>query len=323
MTAPSPTRVPPQAPIVCLTGPTAAGKSAAVLALAARWPIEIITVDSATVYRGMDIGTAKPSASERARVPMHLLDIRDPAHSYSAAQFCADALALISAIRQRNHQPVLVGGTMLYYQALRAGLSDLPSADEAIRAELDAYAARYGTPALHAELARVDPASAARLAPHDSQRIQRALEIYRLTGLAMSVLLARARPAASPHRYHTISLEPSERNALHARIAQRFDTMLAAGFHAEVRTLYARGDLHAELPALRAVGYRQYWRACTGEITETTARELAITATRQLAKRQLTWLRAQPQRTIIDALAADVTDQVVDAVARVFSRTPS
>jgi len=305
--------------IVCLTGPTAAGKSAAVLALAARWPIEIITVDSATVYRGMDIGTAKPEAADRARVPMHLLDIRDPAHAYSAAEFRTDALKLITEIRARARQPVLAGGTMLYYRALRAGLADLPSADAAIRAELDATAARHGTPALHAELAQVDPATAARLAPNDSQRIQRALEIWRLTGQPMSDLLARARPGASPHRYLTLSLEPSNRALLHARIAARFDAMLAHGFIDEIQTLYARGDLHANLPALRAVGYRQYWRACAGEITQTAAREQAIAATRQLAKRQLTWLRADRARTVIDALAPDAAMQVVDAYARVFN----
>jgi len=305
-------------PVLCLTGPTAAGKSAAVLALAERWPIEIITVDSATVYRGMDVGTAKPSVSERARVAMHLLDIRDPAHSYSAAEFRTDALKLITDIRARGRQPVLVGGTMLYYRALRAGLNDLPGADPAIRAELDATAARHGTPMLHAELAKIDPATAARLASNDSQRIQRALEIWRLTGQPMSALLARARPAASPHRYLTLSLEPSDRALLHARVAERFDAMLATGFVDEVQRLYTRSDLHADLPALRAVGYRQYWRYCAGDIPAEAAREQAIAATRQLAKRQLTWLRADRERRVIDALAPDATMQVVDAYARVF-----
>jgi len=320
MTAPTAVSSPPAAsPIICLTGPTAAGKSAAVLALAARWPIEVITVDSATVYRGMDVGTAKPDAADRARVPMHLLDIRDPADPYSAAEFRNDALTLIADIRARGRQPVLAGGTMLYYQALRAGLNDLPSADAAIRAELDAIAARHGTPMLHAELAKIDPATAARLAPNDSQRIQRALEIWRLTGQPMSDLLARARPAPSPHRYLTLSLEPSDRALLHARIAARFDAMLADGFIDEVQTLYARGDLHAELPALRAVGYRQYWRYCAGDIPAETAREQAIAATRQLAKRQLTWLRADRERCVIDALASDAAMQVIDAYARVFN----
>jgi len=306
-------------PVLCLTGPTAAGKSAAALALAARWPIEIITVDSATVYRGMDIGTAKPGADERARVAMHLLDIRDPLESYSAAEFCADATTLIADIRARNRQPVLVGGTMLYLHALREGLNDLPAADANIRAELDLLAARHGTPWLHAELAKVDPATAARLSPNDSQRIQRALEIYRVSGQPMSALLARARPALSAPRLITLSLEPSDRAALHARIEHRFDAMLAAGFIEEVQTLTARGDLHPDLPALRAVGYRQYWRTCAGEISREEAREQALAATRQLAKRQLTWLRAQPQRTVVDALAQDAVEQVVDAAARIVT----
>jgi len=307
---------PPAAPpILCLTGPTAAGKSAAALALAARWPIEVISVDSATVYRGMDIGTAKPSLAERARVAMHLIDIRDPADSYSAAEFCTDARALIADIRARGRHPVLVGGTMLYYKALRAGLADLPGADPLLRAELDAYADQHGTPALHAELAKIDPATAARLAPNDSQRIQRALEIYRLTGQPMSDLLARAHPAASPYNYLTLSLEPSHRAALHARIAARFDVMLAAGFVDEVQTLYTRGDLHPDLPALRAVGYRQYWQYCAAAVSASEAREQALAATRQLAKRQLTWLRADSQRTVVDALATDAAARVVDACA--------
>jgi len=308
-------------PVICLTGPTAAGKSAAVLALAARWPIEVISVDSATVYRGMDIGTAKPGADERARVAMHLLDIRDPLESYSAAEFCADARALMADIRARNRHPVLVGGTMLYLHALREGLNNLPAADANIRAELDALAARHGTPWLHAELAKVDPATAARLAPNDSQRIQRALEIWRLTGQPMSALLARPRPAPASPRLITLSLEPSDRTLLHARIGERFDAMLAAGFIEEVQALYARGDLHADLPALRAVGYRQYWRTCAGEVTPDQAREQTLAATRQLAKRQLTWLRAQPQRTVVDALAADAVAQVVDAVANALNGT--
>ena len=283
-------------PIICLAGPTASGKSASTLALARRWPIEIITVDSATIYRGMDIGTAKPDAAEQALVPMHLLDIRDPAESYSAAEFRADALRLIDEIRARGRVPILAGGTMLYYKALREGLNDLPSADPAIRAELDEQAARLGVPALHAELARVDPTTAARLAPNDSQRIQRALEIYRLSGEPMSVLLARARPSSGEHNYITISLEPSDRSALHARIAQRFDAMLSAGLIDEVRALRTRHDLHIGLPSIRCVGYRQYWNLLAGEVDAATAREQAIAATRQLAKRQLTWLRAQPSQ---------------------------
>jgi len=309
-------------PIVCLAGPTAAGKSAATLALAQRWPLEIINVDSATLYRGMDIGTAKPSRAEQARVPQHLLDIRDPAQSYSAAEFRSDALRLIDAIRARGRVPLLAGGTMLYYKALRDGLDDLPQADPALRAELEARAAQRGWPALHAELAALDPATAARLAPNDSQRIQRALEICRLSGRPMSALLQgrqRAADAAGGYRYVTLSLEPSDRAALHARIAQRFDAMLAHGLLDEVRALHARGDLHPGLPSVRCVGYRQMWAHLEGAVDLATAREQAIAATRQLAKRQITWLRAQPGRTVIDCLAPDPAAQVVDAVAALLA----
>lgn len=303
--------------VICLAGPTAAGKSASTLALAERWPLEIVNVDSATIYRGMDIGTAKPSPAEQAQVPQHLLDIRDPAQSYSAAEFRADALRLIDAIRARGRIPLLAGGTMMYYKALRDGLDDLPQADPALRAELEARAARDGWPALHAELARLDPVTAARLAPNDSQRIQRALEICRLSGQPMSALLGRQRAAAGDddHRYLTISLEPSARAALHARIEQRFDAMLASGLLEEVRGLHARADLHPGLPSVRCVGYRQMWAHLDGEISLEEAREQGIAATRQLAKRQITWLRAQPERVIVDCLAADAVARTIDAVA--------
>lgn len=303
--------------VICLAGPTAAGKSASTLALAERWPLEIINVDSATIYRGMDIGTAKPSPAEQAQVPQHLLDIRDPAQSYSAAEFRADALRLIDEIRARGRIPLLAGGTMMYYKALRDGLDDLPQADPALRAELEARAARDGWPALHAELARLDPVTAARLAPNDSQRIQRALEICQLSGQPMSALLGRQRAAAGDddNRYLTISLEPSERAALHARIEQRFDAMLASGLLEEVRGLHARADLHPGLPSVRCVGYRQMWAHLDGEISLEEAREQGIAATRQLAKRQITWLRAQPERVIVDCLAADAVAQTIDAVA--------
>lgn len=303
--------------VICLAGPTAAGKSASTLALAERWPLEIVNVDSATIYRGMDIGTAKPSPAEQAQVPQHLLDIRDPAQSYSAAEFRADALRLIDEIRARGRIPLLAGGTMMYYKALRDGLDDLPQADPALRAELEARAARDGWPALHAELARLDPVTAARLAPNDSQRIQRALEICQLSGQPMSALLGRQRAAAGDddNRYLTISLEPSERAALHARIGQRFDAMLANGLLEEVRGLHARADLHPGLPSVRCVGYRQMWAHLDGEISLEEAREQGIAATRQLAKRQITWLRAQPERVIVDCLAADAVAQTIDAVA--------
>lgn len=303
--------------VICLAGPTAAGKSASTLALAERWPLEIVNVDSATIYHGMDIGTAKPSPAEQAQVPQHLLDIRDPAQSYSAAEFRADALRLIDEIRARGRIPLLAGGTMMYYKALRDGLDDLPQADPALRAELEARAARDGWPALHAELARLDPVTAARLAPNDSQRIQRALEICQLSGQPMSALLGRQRAAAGDddNRYLTISLEPSERAALHARIEQRFDAMLASGLLEEVRGLHARADLHPGLPSVRCVGYRQMWAHLDGEISLEEAREQGIAATRQLAKRQITWLRAQPERVIVDCLAADAVAQTIDAVA--------
>lgn len=311
------------APIICLAGPTAAGKSASTLALAQRWPLEIINVDSATIYRGMDIGTAKPSRSEQALVPQHLLDIRDPTQTYSAAEFRADTLRLIDEIRARGRMPLLAGGTMMYYKALRDGLDDLPQADPTLRAELEARAAEFGWPALHAELATLDPVTAARLAPNDSQRIQRALEVCTLSGQPMSALLQRqsrvtassdADGGASSHRYVTISLEPSDRAALHARIAQRFDAMLEADLLDEVRTLYTRGDLHPGLPSVHCVGYRQMWSHLDGDVDLDTAREQAIAATRQLAKRQITWLRAQPERIIVDCLAEDAVGRVIDAV---------
>ncbi|KGD98951.1 tRNA delta(2)-isopentenylpyrophosphate transferase [Achromobacter sp. RTa] len=304
-------------PVICLAGPTAAGKSASTLALAERWPLEIVNVDSATIYRGMDIGTAKPSPAEQARVPQHLLDILDPVQSYSAADFVADARRLIGEIRARGRIPLLAGGTMMYYKALRDGLDDLPQANPALRAELEARAAVQGWPALHAELALLDPATAARLAPNDSQRIQRALEICRLSGQPMSALLLRSQRQRddSGRQYLTISLEPSDRAALHARIEQRFDAMLANGFLDEVRGLRARADLHPGLPSVRCVGYRQMWAHLDGETDLATAREQGIAATRQLAKRQITWLRAQPERVIVDCLAADAVAQTIDAVA--------
>ncbi|AUL30873.1 tRNA (adenosine(37)-N6)-dimethylallyltransferase MiaA [Bordetella holmesii] len=303
-------------PLICLAGPTAAGKSAATLALAQRWPLEIINVDSATIYRGMDIGTAKPSLAEQAQVPQHLLDIRDPAQAYSAAEFRADALRLIADIRQRGRIPLLAGGTMLYYKALREGLDDLPQADPTLRAQLEAQAAAQGWPALHAELALRDPVTAARLSPNDSQRIQRALEICLLSGQPMSSLLTgAARQPAGDHQFLTISLEPADRAGLHARIEQRFDAMLGDGLVDEVRTLHARADLNPGLPSVRCVGYRQIWAYLDGELALDDAREQGVAATRQLAKRQLTWLRAQPERRVINCLAPGTAARVVDLAA--------
>lgn len=308
-------------PILCLAGPTAAGKSATTLALAARWPIEIITVDSATIYRGMDIGTAKPSLHEQQQVPQHLLDIRDPAESYSAAEFRQDALQLIEEIQARGRIPLLCGGTMLYYKALREGLNDLPQADAAVRAQIELEAAQSGWPEMHRQLAEFDPITAARLAPNDSQRLQRAIEIYRISGTPMSQLLAAERTAHDPRfNYITISLEPSDRLALHARIAERYRQMLDIGLVEEVRGLHSRPDLHIGLPSVRCVGYRQIWAYLDGQCSLDQAVEQAIAATRQLAKRQLTWLRAQPERIVIDCLAADAASQAVEQAALVWPR---
>ena len=304
-------------PVVCLLGPTASGKTAAALALAARTPVEIISLDSALVYREMDIGTAKPSRAELNAVPHHLIDIVDPADSYSAAQFVADAERLIEAIRARGRMPLIVGGTMLYYKALTQGLNDLPQADTAVRAELDALAAERGWPALHAMLAQVDPVTAARLAPNDAQRIQRALEIHRLTGQPMSALLAREAAArtftgSADARFRVIALEPSDRAVLHARIETRFDAMLAQGLIDEVKQLRARGDLHPGLPSIRCVGYRQAWEYLDGACDYATMRERGIVATRQLCKRQITWLRSTPERLTVDCLADDYVQQVAE-----------
>ncbi|WP_296658705.1 tRNA (adenosine(37)-N6)-dimethylallyltransferase MiaA [Paraburkholderia sp.] len=312
-------------PVACLLGPTASGKTAAALAYAAQSAargreVEIVSVDSALVYRSMDIGTAKPSAAERAAVVHHLIDIVDPADAYSAANFRADALRVTGEIVARNRVPLLVGGTMLYYRALTQGLNDLPPADQEVRAALDADAAREGWPALHARLAAVDPATAARLAPNDSQRIQRALEVFMLTGQPMSALLAAPATrtdAAAHYRFVPVALEPSDRSVLHARIAQRFDAMLAAGFIDEVKALRARGDLHPGLASMRCVGYRQAWEYLDGATDYDTMRDKGVFATRQLCKRQLTWLRAMPERIVVDCCAADATAQAVAAVTSV------
>ena len=302
-------------PAVLLMGPTASGKSALALALAQRWPAEIVAVDSAQVYRGMDIGTAKPSAAEREAVPHHLLDIRDPTAAYSAAQFVADALAAIAAIRARHRIPLLVGGTMLYYRALVEGLSALPRADVRVRAELDARARDEGWPALHAELARIDPATARRLAPGDAQRIQRALEVFSVTGTPLSQLQGRrAQTAGELGPVVSVALVPPVRADLHAAIAERFDAMLTAGLVDELRRLRTRYALTAEMPSMRCVGYRQAWSHLEGNIDGAQLREQGIAATRQLAKRQLTWLRAM-DATVFDP-GAHLVDRVVDFLAR-------
>jgi tRNA dimethylallyltransferase len=281
---------------ICLAGPTGCGKTAAALAIAEVLPVEIISVDSALVYRGMDIGTAKPSAAELAAVPHHLIDILDPTGSYSAAEFVRDARRLAADIATRGKLPLLVGGTMLYFKALFDGLSTLPQADAELRAAIDAEAAERGWPAMHAELATLDPATAARLAPNDSQRIQRALEVIRLTGQPLSELHAASRDEGVD--WPLFSLEPADRGWLHERLARRFEAMLAGGLVDEVKALRARGDLSLALPSMRCVGYRQTWEALDANDFKDLP-ERGIAATRQLAKRQITWLRSMPRRRVI------------------------
>ena len=323
---------PPPPPFyIALAGPTASGKTAAALAIAERYPVEIISVDSALVYRGMDIGTAKPSACELAAVPHHLINIRDPLQAYSAAEFVHDAQQLIADISARGKLPLLVGGTMLYFKALFDGLDHMPKADPAVRAALLLEASAHGWPAMHQQLAQVDPVTAARLAPLDSQRISRALEVFRLTGQPLSFFHQRsahktiadsARPACANA---LISLEPQDRAWLHARIAQRFDAMLAAGFIDEVKALRARGDLMPDLPSMRCVGYRQAWESLEaleadglgGDFSGkdfNTLRDKGIFATRQLAKRQITWLRSMPQREVVACDDPTALQQVLERV---------
>ena len=309
--------LPTQAPLICIAGPTASGKSAAARAIAQRWPVEIINVDSATIYRGMDIGTAKPSTQERVEVTHHLLDIIDPADSYSVASFRSDALQCVRDIQSRGRLPLLVGGTMMYFKALRDGLNDLPAADPEIRKVLESRAAAEGWPAMHTWLKTIDPITAQRLSPNDSQRIGRALEIWQISGQPMSALIGATQPADEPVATITVSLEPLERSLLHARIAERFDQMLELGLLTEVQALHARGDLHPALPSIRCVGYRQLWAMLEGKLDLKQAKEQAISATRQLAKRQITWLRSQPERHIIDACSPSAIDQVVKAISSV------
>ena len=296
-----------------LAGPTASGKSALALAAAARWPLEVISVDSAQVYRGLDIGTAKPDAAERGAVPHHGIDLIEPTGAYSAAQFVADARRLVGEINGRGRLALLVGGTMLYFKALIDGLDAMPAADAGVRAALDARAAGVGWPALHAELRQVDPATAARLQPHDAQRIQRALEVWQLSGEPLSAL--HGRRSTPGLALPLIALEPASRAWLHRRIALRLAAMLDAGLVDEVRRLRRRADLHAGLPAMRCVGYRQAWAALdAGDLGP--LREQATAATRQLAKRQLTWLRSMPQRRVLDCDAPDVEAAALAVVER-------
>jgi len=301
---------------VFLLGPTASGKTAVALALARRFPVEIVSVDSAQVYRGMDVGTAKPGAEERARVPHHLIDIIDPTEAYSAGRFRIDALRIAREIQERGSVAIFAGGTMLYFRALMSGLAQLPAAQPAIRAEIEESARRLGWPALHGELAKVDPVAAARIDPADSQRIQRALEVYRHSGKSLSAFHAEGRDAAPALDALAIALEPSDRGVLHERIAARFRDMLARGLVEELEGLRERYDLNDQLPAMRSVGYRQAWDVLEGRAARETLEARGIAASRQLAKRQLTWLRSMPGLERLDCLRPDLASVAAERVAR-------
>lgn len=311
---------------LALVGPTASGKTAAALALAhALAPLggaEIISMDSALVYRGMDIGTAKPTASERAQVPHHLIDTTDPLHSFSAAQFAQEAATLMAQIAQRGRIPLLVGGTMLYFKALHDGLDPLPAANAEVRAQLAQQAQALGWAALHSQLAAIDPQAAQRIAPADSQRIGRALEVWMLTGQSLTSLQRTSHSRAQAQwRIPVFSLEPTDRAWLHARIAQRLAAMMEAGFLDEVRALQGRGDLHPDLPSMRCVGYRQAWQGLDEGWSPTDMAQRSVFATRQLAKRQLTWLRSLPQRHVVDAQAPHAVSEWVQRAVALWSQT--
>ncbi len=303
-------------PAVFLLGPTASGKTALALALAARFPLEIVSVDSALVYRDMDIGTAKPDRATLAAVPHHLVDIVPPTEAYSAGRFREDALRVAGGIAARGRVPLFAGGTMLYERALMRGLARLPAADPAVRAEIDREARLRGWPALHAELAKVDPESAARLDPNDAQRIQRALEVWRLAGASLTALIAGEGGGGPPFAALTVVLEPSDRAVLHRRIEERFRAMLAQGLVDEVVGLRARYALDAGLPSMRAVGYRQVWETLEGQASAATLEARGVAATRQLAKRQLTWLRAMREVERLDCLRPDLAVEVAGRVGR-------
>ena len=317
---------------IALVGPTASGKTAAAMAIAQRIPLEIISIDSALVYRGMDIGTAKPSAQERQQVAHHLIDIREPTQTYNAADFVNDAEQLIADIQSRGKLPLLVGGTMLCLKALQDGIDDLPKTDSAIRETIETRAKANGWPAMHEELRKIDPATASRLAPNDAQRISRALEVWHISGKSLTAWfeegaqkrLGARQSFASRNKLDVISLEPNDRSWLHQRIEQRFDAMLAAGFLDEIQTLRERGDLNTDLPSMRCVGYRQAWEQLDAMQLQATSsqemlarlKETAVAATRQLAKRQLTWLRSMPERHIIACDGADPTAQALTLVQK-------
>ena len=303
-------------PIVCLMGPTASGKTDLAIHLVEQLPLEIISVDSAMVFKGMDIGTAKPDAETLRRAPHRLIDFLDPAEAYSAARFCADAVREIEDIRRAGKIPLLVGGTMMYFRSLLQGLAELPAADETVRATLAAEAKAEGWPAMHRQLAAVDPLAAERIHPNDPQRITRALEVYRLTGVPLSHWIQQSTPAL-PYQPVLLGLMPSDRTVLHERIARRFEQMLQNGLVEEVQRLYARGDLDITKPAIRAVGYRQIWQYLSGELDYQSMFEKGITATRQLAKRQLTWLRSMPNLKNIDCLNKDLAGEALKILAKI------
>lgn len=312
----------PLPPAIFLMGPTAAGKTDLALALARVLPCELISVDSALVYRGMDIGTAKPDRATLQAFPHHLVDVRDPAQAYSAAEFCSDALAAMADITARGRIPLLVGGTMLYFKALLEGLADMPGADAEVRAELEARGLRVGWSALHEELSAVDPESAARIHRNDPQRLVRALEVFKVSGMTMTELRlkqgqARSAEGCFPYTVAQLAIAPAQRQTLHERIAQRFDLMLEQGFVAEVERLHQRGDLHAELPSIRAVGYRQVWDHLEGRLSAPLMRERGIIATRQLAKRQFTWLRSWENVHWLDSLDCDNLPRALKYMATV------
>ena len=308
-------------PAILLMGPTASGKTAVAMALADRFPVELISVDSAQVFTDMDVGTAKPDRQTLARYPHRLIDLITPEQSYSAARFCADALSAMAEITAAGKVPLLVGGTILYFRALLQGLAELPQADPALRAELEAKAAAYGWPALHAELATLDPVTAARLHPTDSQRLQRALEIFRLSGQPMSALLANQPDPTPPYRFLSLGLLPSDRAELHRRIAERFDQMLAAGLEDEVRRLRTKYVLNLNLPSMRCVGYRQVWEAEDGLIPRAELRDRGIFATRQLAKRQITWMTNTLEAEPFDCLASDLRQRIDARVDHFLAET--
>ena len=306
-------------PALFLMGPTASGKTQVAVELAQQLPVEIISVDSALVYQDMNIGTAKPEVSVLAHAPHHLINILDPTNAYSAAAFRHDALRLMNDITQRGRIPLLVGGTMLYFRALRFGLNELPQADPKVRASLDEQSVRIGWPALHAKLAQVDPETAALLKPNDAQRIQRALEVYQLSGQPMSALFKQQNKYPLPYHVMQIVLIPSERSKLHARIATRFAAMLKLGLVDELLALKEKYSLHPNLPSMRCVGYRQAWQFLAREINETELLDKGIAATRQLAKRQLTWLRGMPEIIEFDCLAHNLAQQVLAAVCQLHN----